>query len=513
MHLIWHIFKKDARLMRGPLAAWVGMQVTTLLIAGLMVLPMTVDSRQGSMGWDAGTGWMDWVAGGHVLFLTMTWMSAYFFAAIPLHEDAASSPEAFWRTRPIARWELLGAKLLGGFVFFILLPVLLRLPWWLAHGFNLRETALAALETGQASGAIFGLALAVACLTTSAGQFYRWTLAVVGGVAATAFLLLATRVYHPGSPTLFANGPYWAKTGMTIAVPLTLVAISQFLAPNRLRSALLVGVFLFTGTFIVTTVPVAPNLPRLKTEISADLTKIALGEGKVRVTPSSASPRTLVTLQNGELFFGPEAEHKATVYPESDFNVLAAVAKSFAQSSQLPPDTGTYDFYERQGREVFAIDEAALRTEGTLWEVEYRLSIPVAAGAEIKEGGRALRISGLVPGRADAATSQAIRGQLLLQETSPDLEVEAEARPQGFSEFYFLMTPTGAKRIMPDSVAFFTSSEVRVRTAFFPFSAEESGPLLSSGDAPASLRLVKVGLRRLGTFQTQVPVKLPAPKS
>lgn len=512
MHLVWHIFKKDARLMRGPLVAWVGMQVATFIIAGLMVFPMTADSRQGLTGWDSGPAWMDWVAGGHILFLTITWMSAYFFAAIPLHEDAVSSPEALWRTRPIARWELLGAKLLGLFVFFILLPVLLRLPWWLAHGFSRREMALAAFETGQASGAIVGLALALACLTTSAGQFYRWTLVVVGGVAATVFLLLTTLMDHRASPPLFAYGPHWAGTGMMIAVPLTLVAIGQFLAPNRLRSGLLVAVFLFAGTFLVTTIPVAPNLPRLKPEISAEFTKVVFPGGKVRVTPSSASPRTLITLQKGQLFFGATAEHEATVYPESDFDVLGTAAKSFAQTSQLPPATGTYDFYMPPRSDVFEIDEAALRAEGTLWEVEYRLSIPVVAGTEIKEGSRVLRISGLLPGHADAATPPAMRGQLVLQETLPFLEVELESRPEGFSAFYFLVTPTGVKRIMPDSVAFFTSSEVQLRTAFFPFSAEETGPLSNSGAAPESMQLVKVGLRRLGTFQTQVPVKLPASK-
>jgi hypothetical protein len=252
-----------------------------------------------------------------------------------------------------------------------------------------------------------------------------------------------------------------------------------------------------------------PDLPRLKADLSATVTQVALPGGKVRIVPGEGASRRLMILNDGELRFGEG--RTAGVYIENQTTALVAAASSFAQLNRLSPSANTYDFFAGR-KAAFEISEATLDVNGTLWELEYILNVPLVEDAEIKEGSRRLRIGRLLSARADGTAGPDARGRLVLQETLPALAVDERSRPDGLSEFYFLVTPSGSTRIMPDTTSAFVSSDVMVRTGFFPLSAQVLEPSAKPGTGLEPRRLVKVGLRRLGKFATEVPVTVEVQK-
>ncbi|HVZ64631.1 MAG TPA: hypothetical protein VG936_08680 [Lacunisphaera sp.] len=419
--------------------------------------------------------------------------------------------DALWRTLPVARWQLFTAKILGLAVFFGLLPILLRLPWWLGHGFDARETGLAAIETAQTSAAVVALALALASVTSTAEQFYRWTLGAVGVAVVAALSLLLTQTGRfVATGDLLDRSLLWRSLATAAAVPLTLAAIGQFFAPNRRRTALLVALFITAGIFFGI-FPVAPYDPRVKAELSAAAATLNSLTGNMTIAKKSDGSQAFITLKDASIAMGKTPW--GGVFVGSEITALIEAAGYFSRSPGGPGPAMTYGFYRERGKEMTEVGEATLRAKGALWEPEYILSVPLTEGAEVVKGSRRLRIGHLIVGRADGATPREVRGQLVLEERQPAFAADEKYRPKFLSEFYVLVTPSGWKRIMSDIGGDFVSANVRAGTDILPLSEGDFGKLPDGSPAPASsVRVVKVGLRRLGFFEEKVPVTVGAAK-
>jgi hypothetical protein len=190
-YLTWHIVKKDLRQMAPAVGAWLALVVASALVVRLVEMPVEV-----AMGGEV-KSWLNGMrmvvgslagAGGVLGVLLMAQL---------VQEDALMGTEATWRTRPIGRGRLLAAKLLGAVVMFILAPVVVLLPIWLASGFSTAELAEAVGSVAAAQGAMIVLAGSVAAMTRDLGYF------VFGLVGLT--LLMAVRMIFPRESAVAAD--------------------------------------------------------------------------------------------------------------------------------------------------------------------------------------------------------------------------------------------------------------------------------------------------------------------
>lgn len=502
MHLIWHIFKKDARLMRGPLATWIGIFLTTFALAAVIA-----SSAGGNI----------WFAGVHLALVTVLWLSAYFFAAIPVHEDSVAGGEAFWQSRPVSRLQLLMAKLLGLIVFFGLLPLLLRLPWWWAHGFDLWQIGLATKESLETSLAVVTLAFTLASVSNNGPEFYRRTLGLIGLVIVAVLWLLFTRTGNFAANQMMGGGVIgdgmdirltaWRGLAVTLAAWLAVIAAAQFLAPNRSRTNILVVGFVLTGLFCAT-FPAGPVVPRRPVDLGVSAVVTNGLAGKISLTEKSR-PRSFVILKKAMLSAGPSSQWRVPI--NLGYQSLQSEAEYFLRSSGAQGPANTYDIFPEKKGLPSVVDHLTFQGEGEIWQQEYVLSVPLAEGQEAAQGSRRLRVDGLRLGEAHGASIEAIRGRLVLTEILPVLAEDVTVRPEILSEVYLLVTPSGTRRIFPDSSETVISSNVGVRTILFPIGADQLGRLpdgnLGSVD---SVRVVKVGFYRDGWFQETLPVTLAA---
>lgn len=175
MNLIWHIVKKDLRAMKWPLALW------TLLIVAKLGIGVALLTSVGTVNADWFATWFQRMAVFAQVLAGLQGMSFVLVAAV-IHEDLLVGTTAFWTTRPISGARLLGAKILGIGLMFLVLPVLVTLPWWLGCGFGLREILWAALETLAVQLVCVLLGLLWSVVTDGFARFLLWTLVLLFAV-------------------------------------------------------------------------------------------------------------------------------------------------------------------------------------------------------------------------------------------------------------------------------------------------------------------------------------------
>jgi SLBB domain len=232
MNLSWHIAKKDIRRFWAPLLL---ISVVTLLRLMVGVCLLRSDgSDPGLFGRMAAYANILWGIG---LFLT------YILVGSVVHEDSLAK-EAFWQTRPISGLSLLSGKLLGFFLMFVLLPVLLLIPWWVFCGFGW-------LEIWNASGEILAIQIGVVLLalpwgvvTKDDGRFLLWTV-VVAVAFATTFIMLAgqSKVTQRELMPWFGMARVLAVV-LVAAVGSLVVTIHQFATRRTVTSVILIVVSL-----------------------------------------------------------------------------------------------------------------------------------------------------------------------------------------------------------------------------------------------------------------------------
>ncbi len=170
MKLVWHIVRKDLRRMRVPLALW------ALVLAGKN--EMGVDLLHGDA---ADLVHLDLMRMSIAVFVGVDVFVNLILVGLLVQEDALVGTNSFWFTRPISGGRLLAAKLLGSFLMFGVLPILVSLRWWIACGYGVAEMFRGALLVLDTQALIVGAGLVVATLS---GTINRFLLGLLGAAVA-----------------------------------------------------------------------------------------------------------------------------------------------------------------------------------------------------------------------------------------------------------------------------------------------------------------------------------------
>ncbi len=179
MQMILHLFKKDVRHSRVPLAIWLGLVALQCTLIGSNIHP-------GDLVWQG-------VYYG-ISFLVPLLEAIALVVIIPfvIQEDPLVGTTGFWFTRPISRSALLGAKALAGAII-IGLPLLAEVAVLAGNGVTGHDIALAVPEillAGMAS------AMAIAVLAALTRSFGRFALAGAALLAANVLLGLGLFWVH-----------------------------------------------------------------------------------------------------------------------------------------------------------------------------------------------------------------------------------------------------------------------------------------------------------------------------
>lgn len=222
MSLTWHIVKKDLRRLAWPLALWLAFGVMRVVMALRLSHGDRVAGFEG-LGYLTNTFA---IIDGAVGFLLAAWL---------VMEDSLVSARAFWPTRPISGARLLGAKLWGAVLMFGVLPVLVMTPIWIGCGFSAGEIARAAGELSALNGIWILVALAMAAMTETSGQFL---VRMLGGLP-LGFYFLAKLTSMEGKPGL-QDSRLWVIAILLFATPVVVI-VNQFLTRRAGRSWSLLG--------------------------------------------------------------------------------------------------------------------------------------------------------------------------------------------------------------------------------------------------------------------------------
>jgi hypothetical protein len=194
--LTWHIVKKDLRRLRPWLFAWIAVLGLPLLHGVVLIYRCPLPVEHG----DWTPGQIQWV------LRVFEGVAGYLLAVMLFQEDAVTGSRQFWVTRPISNARLLGAKVAGALLLFVVLPITVSVPWWLWCGLSLPQMGLGALEIAAFAGIVIVPAATIAVITDSFGRALLWTFVFVALVLANVALffsvirgtqdhaLLATRV-------------------------------------------------------------------------------------------------------------------------------------------------------------------------------------------------------------------------------------------------------------------------------------------------------------------------------
>ena len=246
MNLTWHIFRKDFVRFRLVLLAWVlFMAVKYLAIAQI----------SGVFG-SPSSEWLNRLRPGFPLFFIITAVSplaVFFLVGALVFEDAPGGRDPFWVTRPISGAKLLAAKLLGAVVLFVLPPVLMALPWWLACGFGWPELAPFVASTGGFYLLIALVGLAGASVTDGYPRYVVWTLVGLGFV----FGAHVASTYFRDFSVPMAPFPFYAAALIASVAVLALeITCHRYLARRRhVRLGVVTGLTLLGGMWLFRAAP------------------------------------------------------------------------------------------------------------------------------------------------------------------------------------------------------------------------------------------------------------------
>jgi hypothetical protein len=233
MNLTWHIVKKDLRALRWPLLVWAG------LIAAKLTVGLSILTTSG--------------AGDAQLFGTLDGLSKLLAAfeclgvvlvAALVQEDLLVGTTAFWATRPIGGGRLLAAKLLGLAVIFIVLPVLVTLPWWIGCHLTFGQVAGAAMETAALHLVVVLLGLLLAVVTDGLGRFMLWLLAFVAAIPLIAAIVGSYLSHTNAVVTSEVATTRFIVSAGVLLLGIAVVVTHQFLTRRTWRSVTAIAAML-----------------------------------------------------------------------------------------------------------------------------------------------------------------------------------------------------------------------------------------------------------------------------
>ncbi|HZZ20207.1 MAG TPA: hypothetical protein VFE25_12595, partial [Opitutaceae bacterium] len=173
-----------------------------------------------------------------------------------VYEDPLAGSDGFWVTRPISGARLLGAKALSAVVLFVVLPILVNVPWWLSCGFGAAQVAQAAVPMAIEYGSVVIVGLGVASATTSFPRYFLWTIAGLAGLVALHLMAAEISRAGLGFQNTQAIGNSMAITRVIVLFACVLllcaeIGLHQFLSRHFRKSLLVASGFTVAASMAV----------------------------------------------------------------------------------------------------------------------------------------------------------------------------------------------------------------------------------------------------------------------
>lgn len=271
MNLTWHIVKKDLRAFRWPLGLWLLCIVAKL---GVGVILLNSSGEEGTLWFSQ----MDALA----MFLAAGELLSFVLVAALIQEDLMVGTTAFWMTRPISGARLLRAKLLTIGLAFLVMPVLVTLPWWLGCNYGSGEIAWAAAETVAVHALVVLAALMWSAVTDGLGRFLMWTLVTLAATPlVTAILGYYLMRQGPGAVPEVVATRVLVMVALLVIGTLT-VLIHQYLTRHTWRS---IGILGGTLGLCILTLSFWPWAWNIESRVQGYLIGRAEGEWPVAAEP------------------------------------------------------------------------------------------------------------------------------------------------------------------------------------------------------------------------------------
>ncbi|HEY0968213.1 MAG TPA: hypothetical protein VGD88_12550 [Opitutaceae bacterium] len=466
MSLVWHILKKDARVIRGPWLAWVGLQVAALIAAHVAERYAWVDPYDN-------TEVAYRVACQGLAFLV--WVFAYLLMPLAVHDDPVSGTSTAWVLKPVNPLQLLTAKVMGVAIFFIFTPVIVRLPWWLMHGYGLDSVARAASETILIAVILAIPSVWLASVTVDASRFYRWSLVWFGTLV--IFYLVWVNRWMASPRDGVTNVPV-PNLGLLIPVLLG-STINQFWSRRTRRSLLLVGAG-FAAMLVIPSPAVVGGsaLPDVAVVAAIDRS------GVLSVTPKdSLAPEAVSGWVVDDYARDARRIPVTDVPPAQRLQSLAGAA--LAQKLGL---TGPALAVPVAPSEAEGEITSPLFVRGRAIRVGESHVIPLREGESVLHGSVRIRVDRVVTDFTGA------RHLVAVTETSTSV-ARPFHNPQD-DPFYFVRRVTEVESVPVSKVSIFPAAAVAVRKRILSIST--TNPQASLNEVP----LLRVTVRPIGQFET-----------
>lgn len=195
MSIVVHLVRKDWARVRSSLIAWYALIAGKAWCVWQLMRATDVETDLEPLGSLVGTlNGIEAVAGA-LIALRMAF------------DDKPWSATAFAATRPISRGELLRAKVMGAVLFFLVGPLVLLAPVWLAAGFSASGLCVAAADWALVQGLFVAFGLLAGVLARDSGQVML-AVPLMGGV------LLWCALWMQREPRV----PIWLSVVLALAV-------------------------------------------------------------------------------------------------------------------------------------------------------------------------------------------------------------------------------------------------------------------------------------------------------
>jgi hypothetical protein len=259
MRVACHIVRKDLYRLRWILLLWIVIMAGSITVATLQT------------GLDHETYFPFYVAA--FMFASVLVPLIGFGLVMGLvHDDPVADIDAFWITRPVSNRQLLAAKSIAlGLLW--LLPVVISIPLWLRHGYNVNQLGQAAWQTLQLQMIMAALAVPLAVLAPSGSKF------VMNILLAGAGLLLLALISGLGGPREggpISEGLMRTRGWVIVSIWLVtsgVVVVSQFFGRRTRRSWAIMVVAAIAGFAVVKWWPweIRDALPPAETRPASNL--------------------------------------------------------------------------------------------------------------------------------------------------------------------------------------------------------------------------------------------------
>lgn len=398
MNLVWHIIKKDLRRMWISVGFWLFIIAASTI--GLSAASIPADSTRA----DLAAAWINQLGLFAILLAILQYAFTAILVAYLVQEDAPVGTSAFWATRPISGRRLLLAKVGAALLLFVVAPMLVLLPVWLANGFTLSETGSLAKQVILTQGGIVISALAVAALTENLARFLFVTIGVmvVGTLGGAVATIMSWENFRPlPLPAGAAESRAWMKAALFV-VGFGFLSYRQYIGTRRPAWVLLATVlagFIFAAGW-------SWDLTRgtsatIQTVATVSWEKLTVREQELAIVKVEQA-------ENPNLFYAPtHAEIELAPVQGQRSSLVASPAPRWGNEAAqcvagLAPNLGSrrWELAIQPSADLLRrVDQPASTIRSRVWLRTLRgrrlWEMPLRAGAEVQSGSSRTRIVGL----------------------------------------------------------------------------------------------------------------------